>query len=96
MDYKEIITDPTWLRDIKAGIYEPEALASYLIRTVPVAKLARLCADYIYEETKNSAPQIVITEAAFKKHFRIQGWKEIDGFSGTRETRGKFKEEKND
>lgn len=95
MKYEEIITDPTWLRDIKAGICEPEALASYLISTVPVAKLARLCSEYIYEESKNAAPQIVITEEAFKKHFRIQGWREVDGFTGTKENRGNYSDGRN-
>lgn len=96
MDYRDILKDPTWVKDIKIGAVNEEGLANYLLRTVPVSQLVKVCASYVFEDVLNNSEPIVITEAAFRKHFRIQGWKEINGFSGTRETRGKFRDDKDE
>lgn len=89
MKLTDIIKDPTWVRDIKVGAVNEEGVANYLLRSVPPAQLAKLCASYIFKDLSGGEP-LVITEAQFKKHFRIQGWKEIEGFTGTRENRGKY------
>jgi hypothetical protein len=89
MEYTDIIKDPTWAKDIKIGAVNEEALANYLIRTIPGTQIAKLCASYIFKDVNNGAEPIVMTEEVFKRHFRIQGWKEIEGFTGTRETRGR-------
>ena len=90
MKYTDILKDPTWVKDIKAGAINEEGLANYLIRTVPVSQIAKLCASYIFQDATEGSEQLIITEADFKKHFRIQGWREVSGFTGTRETRGNF------
>ncbi len=95
MKYTEILKDPTWVKDIKVGVVSEDGLANYLIRTVPVSQMAKLCASYIFNEVTNDAEPIVITEEAFKTHFRIKGWKDIDGFSGTKEARGRYSTKEN-
>lgn len=94
MKYTDVLKDPTWAKDIKAGTINEESLANYLIRTVPVSQIAKLCASYIVQDATGGTEQLVITEADFKKHFRIQGWRSVDGFTGTREARGNYSTKK--
>ena len=90
MKHIDLLKDPVWVKDIKAGVVNATGVANYLLRTVTANELANALADYLIEDVLgNSFTPILITEEMFKQHIRIKGWKDIDGFTGTKETRGR-------
>lgn len=80
------ITDPTVLKDLKAGIITQPELAKFLLSKYPVTQLADALADYMLENQYTKP--IVISEEAFNAHFRIQGYRFENG-QWVKETRGR-------
>ena len=79
--------DPTLLKDLKAGVANPVELEKWLIANVPATQLAHELAYFLIQE-QVSKP-IVLTKQEFAAHFRVQGYRIIDG-KLTEEARGNY------
>lgn len=82
-----LITDPTLARDLKSGIVNPAELERWLITNVPAPQLAHELAELLIQE-QVSKP-IILTKEQFNVHFRVQGYRVIDG-KLTEEARGNY------
>lgn len=82
-----IITDQNLLKDIRAGIANPVEVEKYLLNNFSAPALAHELADYILEA--QASKPIVITQDQFLTHFRIQGYRIVDG-KMVEETRGNY------
>ena len=69
--------DPTLLKDLKAGIVNQAELEKWLITNVPVPQLVHELAELLMQEQVNKP--IVITKEQFATHFRVQGYRVVDG-----------------
>lgn len=83
-----IITDPNILKDLKAGIANPVEVEKWLLNNCSAPALAHELADYILEA--QATKPIVLTQAEFFSHFRIQGLRLDKEGNLVRETRGKY------
>ncbi len=86
-----IITDQNLIRDIKAGVANPVEVEKYLLNNFSAPALAHELADYILEA--QASKPIVITQDQFMSHFRIQGYRFVDG-KIVEETRGNYSKKK--
>lgn len=82
-----IITDQNLLKDIKAGVANPVEVEKYLLNNFSAPALAHELADYILEA--QATKPIVVTQAEFFSHFRIQGLRLKDG-NLVKEPRGNY------
>lgn len=82
-----LITDTTLARDLKSGIVNPAELERWLITNVPAPQLAHELAKLLIQE-QVSKP-IILTKEQFNSHFRVQGYRVIDG-KLTEEARGNY------
>lgn len=83
-----IIPDAELTKQLKAGICNPKELSRYLLNNYPATQLAEALAEELIENT--SSKPIVLTREQFETHFRVQGWKFVDG-QWQPETRGNFR-----
>ena len=83
-----LITDSTILKDIKAGIANPVEVEKYLLNNFSAPALAHELADYILEA--QASKPVVLTQAEFFSHFRIQGLKLDKDGNLVRENRGNY------
>lgn len=83
-----IITDQNLLKDIKAGIANPVEVEKYLLNNFSAPALAHELADYILEA--QASKPVVLTQAEFFSHFRIQGLKLDKDGNLVRENRGNY------
>ena len=90
MNYKDVIKDTTWIKDIKCGVVNENGLANYLMRSVPATVLAQCLASYIFDDISGKRNEkIVISEDVLRRHFRIQGFKDEEyRIEGEKENRG--------
>ena len=82
-----ILKDPTIIKDLQAGVLTHTELAKHLLNNFPVTALANELAEYLLEE--KSKQRIVLTKEQLESHFRIQGYRFVDG-QWVPETRGKY------
>ena len=78
------------LRGLRAGTIDEDRLAHYLIENFTVLQIARELANMLISE--QARKPVVLTKEQFEQHFRIQGFKFVDG-TWIKETRGKVKKE---
>lgn len=83
-----IITDPNILKDLKAGIANPVEVEKWLLNNCSAPALAHELASYILEA--QASKPVVLTQAEFFSHFRIQGLRLDKEGNLVKETRGKF------
>ena len=88
---KMIITDPNLQKDLKAGTANPVEVEKWLLNNVPVTKMAHELAAMLIDD--QASQRIVITESQFFSHFRIQGYRFVDG-KLVEETRGNYSKKK--
>lgn len=82
-----IITEPNILKDIKAGVANPTEVEKWLLNNVPATVMAHELAAMLIEE--QASQRIVVTESQFFSHFRIQGYRIVDG-KLVKENRGNY------
>lgn len=80
------INDQTLLKDLKAGVVNPNELARHLLNNFSAPDLAKELADYMIQ-SQVSRP-IVIGIDEFMAHFRLRGYQWQDG-NLLKETRGR-------
>ena len=78
--------DQTILKDLKAGVANPNELARYLLNHFPATDLAKELADYMIQ-SQASRP-IVLSMEELMAHIRIRGYQWQDG-NLIKETRGR-------
>lgn len=71
--------DKTVEKDIKAGLVSADELANYLLRTFPSTVLANELATELLKSKKTDVKPIVMTMDEFNAHFRVAGYKVVDG-----------------
>lgn len=69
--------DPTLLKDLRAGVVNPAELERWLLTNVPVPQLVHELAELLIQE-QVSKP-IILTKEQFNAHFRVQGYRVVDG-----------------
>ena len=85
------INDPELVKQLKAGICNPVELSKYLLNNYPATQLAEALAQELIE-SQVSKP-IVLTKEQFETHFRVQGWRFVDG-QWQPEARGNYSKKK--
>lgn len=85
-----IINDTELTKQLKAGICNPRELTRYLLDNYPATQLARELAETIIQS--QAIKPIVITKETFEAHFRLQGYKIVNG-ELIPETRGRSRKE---
>lgn len=82
-----LINDPELIKQIRTGIANPVEVEKYLLNNFSAPALAHELADYILEA--QASKPIVITQAEFMAHFRIQGFRFVNG-ELVKEARGNY------
>ena len=83
-----LIEDPTLARDLKAGIANPAELDRYLLTHLPAPALAHELAAMLIEA--QASKPVVLTQAEFFSHFRIQGLRLDKDGNLVKEPRGNY------
>lgn len=86
-----IITEPNLLKDIKAGIANPVEVEKYLLNNFSAPALAHELARYVISD--DVSKPITLSQAQFFSHFKIQGYRFVDG-KLIEETRGQYSKKK--
>ena len=83
-----IITDQNLIKDIRAGIANPVEVEKYLLNNFSAPALAHELASYILEA--QASKPVVLTQAEFFSHFRIQGLRLDKDGNLVKEPRGNY------
>lgn len=73
-----LITDKEVIKNLKSGDITPIELEKYLLNNFSAPALAHELAQSLIE--LQAMKPIVITQQQLEAHFRIQGWKFVDGY----------------
>ena len=71
--------DKTIEKDLKAGLLSVDELANYLVRSFPSTVLAKELAMEMLKLKKPEIKPVVLTMDEFNAHFRVQGYRIVDG-----------------
>ena len=82
-----LINDPELIKQIKAGIANPTEVEKYLLNNFSAPALAHELAEYMLEA--QASKPVVLTQAEFMAHFRIQGFRFVNG-ELVKEPRGNY------
>ena len=78
------------IRSLRAGTIDEGRLSRYLLENFTAVQMANELANMLI--TEQARKPVVVTKEQFEQHFRIQGYRFVDG-KWEKEPRGKVKKE---
>ena len=78
------------IRSLRAGTIDEGRLSRYLLENFTAVQMANELANMLI--TEQARKPVVVTKEQFEQHFRIQGYRFVDG-QWEKEPRGKVKKE---
>ena len=85
------VTDRRLNERLVNGFATVEEVKQWLMYNMSMGEIFDAAAQFVIDDYNSVNKPMVITEDQFKRFFRIQGWKQVDGFTGMKESRGKVK-----
>ena len=84
------VTDQRLTERLVNGFATKEEVKEWLMYNMSMGEVFDAAAQFVIDDYNNVNKPMVISEEQFKRFFRIKGWKEVDGFTGTKESRGQL------